>query len=223
MSSRRSKRSAASNTQEDVTVGAPSVKKGKGRGKRSTRGTAGVGSELVSEDCQTDFLTRDDIPTIVQVVCDALPQRNSSNAVAPTSGMPGSQGVDSLPMQQSTNANQCQEDSFKFRRKPLPVLTPCPATSTELDIAYLQQMAQVYYDRGLAPNTKSTYSAGQQRLISFCKSSRLLSMLASESTLLLFATHLANSYATIKIYLLAVRHMHVTAGMHNFFTQQLTP
>ena len=48
-------------------------------------------------------------------------------------------------------------------------------------------------------------------------------MLASESTLLLFATHLANSYATIKIYLLAVRHMHVTAGMHNFFTQQLTP
>ena len=51
-------------------------------------------------------------------------------------------------------------------------------------------------------------------------------MLASESTLLLFATHLGNSnisYATIKIYLSAVRHMHVTTGMHNFFTQQLTP
>ena len=85
---------------------------------------------------------------------------------------------------------------------------------------------QVYYDSALAPNTKSTYSAGQQRFISFCKSARLLNMPASESTLLLFATHLANSnisYATIKMYLSAVRYMHVTVGMHNFFIQQLTP
>ena len=111
MSYCRSKQSATSNTREDAIVGAPSAKKGKGQGKKSTRGTAGVGSELVSEDCQADFLIRDNIPTIVQAVCDALPWRNSSNAVGPTSGMPGSQGVDSLPTQQSTNANQHQEDS----------------------------------------------------------------------------------------------------------------
>ena len=71
----------------------------------------GVGSELVPEDHQINFLTRDDIPTIVQAVYDTLLQRNSSNAAVPTSGTQGSQGVDSLPTQQSTNANQHQEDS----------------------------------------------------------------------------------------------------------------
>ena len=87
-------------------------------------------------------------------------------------------------------------------------------------------MTQVYYDRELAPNTKSTYSAGQQRFISFCKSVKVQSMPASESTLLLFATHLATSnisYTTIKIYLSAIRHIHVTAGVHSYFSQQLTP
>ena len=84
-------------------------------------------------------------------------------------------------------------------------------------------MTQVYYNRALAP---STYSAGQQRFISFCKSAKVQSMPASESTLLLFATHPATSrisYATIKIYLSAIRNMLVTAGVHNFFNQQLTP
>ena len=87
-------------------------------------------------------------------------------------------------------------------------------------------MTQVYYDRALAPNTKSTYSVGQQRFISFCKSAKMQSMPASESTLLLFATHLGTSnisYTTIKIYLSAIRHMHVTAGVHSYFSQQLTP
>ena len=87
-------------------------------------------------------------------------------------------------------------------------------------------MTQVYYDRALALNTKSTYSAGQQRFISFCKSAKVQSMPASESTLLLFATHLGTSnisYTTIKIYLSAIRHMHVTAGVHSYFSQQLTP
>ena len=98
--------------------------------------------------------------------------------------------------------------------------------SSPPDIIYLQQMAQVYYHNGLAPSTKSTYSAGQHRFFSFCKSAKLQPMPASESTLLLFATYLANtniSYATIKIYISAIRHLHVTTGMHSFFNLQLTP
>ena len=87
-------------------------------------------------------------------------------------------------------------------------------------------MTQVYYHNGLAPSTTSTYSAGQHRFFSFCKSAKLQLMPASESTLLLFATYLANtniSYATIKIYISAIRHLHVTTGMHSFFNLQLTP
>ena len=51
-------------------------------------------------------------------------------------------------------------------------------------------------------------------------------MQASESALLLFATYLANtniSYVTIKIYISAIRHSHVTTGIHSYFNLQLTP
>ena len=47
----------------------------------------------------------------------------------------------------------------------------------------------------------------------------------TEYTLILFMTHLATSnisYATIKVYLSAVRNMHVSKELHEF-TQQLTP
>ena len=50
-------------------------------------------------------------------------------------------------------------------------------------------------------------------------------MPTSESTLLLFVAHLTTlnlSHVTI-VYLSAVRYMHVTAGQHSIFTQQLTP
>lgn len=51
-------------------------------------------------------------------------------------------------------------------------------------------------------------------------------MPTSESTFLLFVAHLTIlnlAHATIKVYLSAVRHMHVTARQHTIFTQQLTP
>ena len=51
-------------------------------------------------------------------------------------------------------------------------------------------------------------------------------MPTSESTLLLFVAYLTTlnlSHATIKVYISAVRHMHVTAGHHSKFNQQLSP
>ena len=48
----------------------------------------------------------------------------------------------------------------------------------------------------------------------------------TEDTLILFATYLATiniSRTTIKVYLAAVRHMHVSAGLFSFFGKQLTP
>ena len=48
----------------------------------------------------------------------------------------------------------------------------------------------------------------------------------TEDTLLLFVTHLAQqglAHATIRVYLSAVRYLHVTAGLHKEFAEQLTP
>ena len=85
MSSRKRTRSVA---RDEPTARAPP---GKRCGKRSGQGTEDAGS-----DHQTGLLTGEDIPTIVQAVLDALPQRNSGNAIVPTAGMPISQGMQSL-------------------------------------------------------------------------------------------------------------------------------
>jgi len=48
----------------------------------------------------------------------------------------------------------------------------------------------------------------------------------SECTLTLFMTHLAThniSLATLKVYLSAVRHMHLCKGLHNHFNEQYIP
>ena len=48
----------------------------------------------------------------------------------------------------------------------------------------------------------------------------------SECTLTLFISHLATSnisQGTIKVYLSAVRHMHVCKGLHNHFNRRITP
>ena len=48
----------------------------------------------------------------------------------------------------------------------------------------------------------------------------------SEETLLLFTSYLAKqvlAHTTIKVYLSAVHNLHVSAGLHKEFAQQLTP
>ena len=87
-------------------------------------------------------------------------------------------------------------------------------------------MAQQYYNNGLAPTTRSTYAAGQQRYTAFCRSISVHPIPATEQILLFFATHLATtniSHATIKVYLSAIRQLHVAQGSLQYFNQQLTP
>ena len=87
-------------------------------------------------------------------------------------------------------------------------------------------MASQFFREGLAASTRNTYKVAQQRFINFCAASKLLPVPATEATLVLFATHLATgniSHATIKVYLSAVRHLHVLAGLHDHFNSQLKP
>ena len=62
--------------------------------------------------------------------------------------------------------------------------------------------------------------------MNFCSSTQRQTVPTSESTLLLFVSHLAKSslgHGTIKVYLSAVRHMHVSCGKHTEFSTQLSP
>jgi len=102
---------------------------------------------------------------------------------------------------------------------------PVPSPNTP-NLADLHSKADRFLAQGLAPSTVATYSAGKRKYILFCTTTKISPMPSSESTLILFVTHLAAaniSHTTIKVYLSAIRHMHIIAGLHNSFNEQLTP
>ena len=86
-------------------------------------------------------------------------------------------------------------------------------------------MANQFFRDGLTASTRSIYNAAQ-RFNNFCTATKTHSVPATEATLVLFAIHLATtniSYATIKMYLAAIKNLHVSAGLHDHFNLQLTP
>jgi len=83
-----------------------------------------------------------------------------------------------------------------------------------------------FMQTGLAKSSKSTYSAGQRRYPHFCHGAKIKAIPRSKRALTLLITHLVVSNAShgpIKIYLSAVRHMHICRGLHKHFKQQLIP
>ena len=101
-----------------------------------------------------------------------------------------------------------------------------PMPTDDIDVPVLHLKAQEFYANGLAASTKSTYSAGQLRFTTFCQRLKVPPLPATESTLILFTSYLATltiSYTTIKVYLSAIRHIHVSARMYTIFNNQLTP
>ena len=76
-----------------------------------------------------------------------------------------------------------------------------------------------YIFQSIASSTRRTYSSGERHFIRFCLFHKLISpqtpfLPTSESTLIHFVTHLSNtvSYGTIKVYLAAVKNLHVEFG-----------
>ena len=82
-------------------------------------------------------------------------------------------------------------------------------------------------DNAHAASTKKTYASAQSQFLIFCYSNNLLNPTgfpcpASELTLLRFLAHLSNRQAsTIRVYLAAVRALHVTLGFQDPFTNCL--
>jgi len=78
----------------------------------------------------------------------------------------------------------------------------------QMDTTNLQYKAAEFLTNGLALNTRTTYTAGQQRFADFCQEISVTTMPASEELLILFATHLAASniaHTIIKVYISATR------------------
>ena len=91
--------------------------------------------------------------------------------------------------------------------------------STPITSGQLEAQCQLYLRHGLAPSTHRTYASGQRSFVRFCQlanrySANGTSLPADEWTLCLFATWLAKDLkvASIKVYLSAVRALHIEQG-----------
>lgn len=86
-----------------------------------------------------------------------------------------------------------------------------------MDVTCLDQDVRFFALRSIADSTRRTYKSGLNKYLSFCHQYGILSPLpASESSLCYFVVALARqglAPGTIKIYLAAVRHAQVVAGL----------
>ena len=154
-------------------------------------------------------LTTADIPTIMNVVLEARQSMHDD-------GQPDNAPAD--PPQDSTtpsgnNIQTPHKDATDFGL-------------AEQDATHLNDSTRRYLNEGLFEATRQTYSTGKQSYTSFCISTRNRILPATESTLLLFVSHLASrkiSHTTINVHLAAVCHVHVIVGLHRSFEEQLTP
>ena len=105
-------------------------------------------------------------------------------------------------------------------------LSTAKPSRLRLDISHLWHIIQEYYQHGTAQTTRNTYVVGQRQYMNFCSSTQRWTVPTSESTLMLFVSHLAKSglrHGTIMVYLSALHHMYVACGKHVEFTTQLSP
>ena len=78
----------------------------------------------------------------------------------------------------------------------------------------MANIANSLVDNSLAPNSRKTYSSTQARYLNFCSRMHLNPLPANQQQLILFAADLSQTiaYSSMRTYLSAVRHLHISAG-----------
>ena len=90
------------------------------------------------------------------------------------------------------------------------------------ELVELHQQTRALMFQGIASSTRRTYSSAQRKFLEFCHWSQSVHpngspLPASEWTLMLFASHLSNTIkaSSIKVYLAAIRSLHLENGFPN--------
>ena len=98
--------------------------------------------------------------------------------------------------------------------------------STRLDIKKLEDLVQFYFQKGLASSTQRTYKNAQDRFLKFCCDGGFTPLPVTESVLCAYVSYLANQHlkhTTIKVYLSAIRHLQIAAGLTDPFASVAWP
>ncbi len=86
------------------------------------------------------------------------------------------------------------------------------------DIEELWSDAIGIMEDGIRDSTKQTYKVGQKDFLQFCNDYGLIAVPASEEAFMMYVTHLYKcrlKFNTIKVYVFAVRHVHIIQGYYN--------
>ena len=89
---------------------------------------------------------------------------------------------------------------------------------SDFDIPFLRETSRSLIYGGLRQGTRRTYNSAQKSYINFCQSHDLCPVPASEDTILLYVTHLYLNklkYTSVRVYLSAVRSLHIEEGVGN--------
>lgn len=88
-------------------------------------------------------------------------------------------------------------------------------TATKLALGKLADVANNIISNSIAASSRKTYSSAQNRYLKFCSQMQLAPMPATQQQLILFAADLSQTlaYSTMRTYLSAVRHMHISEGL----------
>ena len=104
---------------------------------------------------------------------------------------------------------------------------PCIPGETSLQRGDFSSAVRFYAQQALAPATRKAYTVGQGHFHRFCSAHARAPLPATERTLAEFIAYLADvvrcAPATIKLYLAAVRNMHVERGLGDPFMNTTLP
>ena len=141
-----------------------------------------------------------------------------------------------LPGQHNTLADALSRNNLSLFRSLHPQASPQPQPiprrtneitnqgTPRLDVAVLDRAVDDYFTLGLAPSTNRTYKVGIRHYISLCEQLHTEPTPTSEHLLCRFCTVLASTgitHCTIKVYLSAVRQLHVQRGQSMLTISQM--
>ena len=89
-----------------------------------------------------------------------------------------------------------------------------------MDLAELDKLVEKFFSKGLAESTQRTYKCGQRKYLEFCKLGGFIAVPATETVLCSFVAKIAEAgikHRTIKVYLSAVRFLHIAEGAKDPF------
>jgi len=88
----------------------------------------------------------------------------------------------------------------------------------------LDKIAKQLFTKGLATSTQRTYSCGQKKYLLFCSAGSFKAIPATETVLCRFVASMAKAglkHRTMKVYLSAVRFLHISEGAQDPFLSSL--